>query len=168
MDWTNVLVLIYATGIVLFLGYLLLGHYKAFRMVHNSSAKVFFGIPVNVTEKDVHPFSFFNKIVLSEKTIRNPNLEMIVYHERIHVQEHHTIDILMAEILFLFQWFNPFAWLIKDAMKNNLEYLTDHQVTQRHNSEAYQLAMVGLADKKGVAPFLTALNGSQLKNRIIR
>jgi hypothetical protein len=27
--------------------------------------------------------------------------------------------------------------------------------------------MVALADKKGVAPFLTALNGSQLKNRII-
>ena len=52
-------------------------------------------------------------------------------------------------------------------MKNNLEYLTDHQVAQSHNPEAYQLAMVGLADKKGVAPFLTALNGSQLKNRII-
>ena len=27
--------------------------------------------------------------------------------------------------------------------------------------------MVALADKKGVAPFLTALNGSQLKNRIV-
>ncbi|MCK3683545.1 M56 family metallopeptidase [Maribellus sp. YY47] len=167
MDWMDVLVLIYATGIVLFLGYLLLGHYKAFRMVRNSSVKILFGTPVNVTGQDVHPFSFFNKIVLSEKTIRNPNLEMIVCHERIHVQEHHTIDILVAEILFLFQWFNPFAWLIKDAMKNNLEYLADHQVTQCHNAEAYQLAMVGLADKKGVAPFLTALNGSQLKNRII-
>jgi len=33
--------------------------------------------------------------------------------------------------------------------------------------KTYQLAMVALADKKGVAPFLTALNGSQLRNRII-
>ncbi|MFV0592619.1 MAG: carboxypeptidase-like regulatory domain-containing protein [Draconibacterium sp.] len=167
MEWTNVLFLIYITGIILFFAYLLLGHYKAFRIVRASKLKAFFGTSVNVTAKDVHPFSFFNKIVLSEKTTHNPSLEMIVQHEQIHVRERHTIDILLGEILFLFQWFNPFAWLIKDAMKNNLEYLTDHRVTQRHNAEAYQLAMVGLADKKGVAPFLTALNGSQLKNRII-
>ncbi len=29
------------------------------------------------------------------------------------------------------------------------------------------MAMVNLADKDGIAPFLTALNGSQLKNRIV-
>ncbi len=167
MEWTSVLFLIYLAGTMLFLGHLLLGHYKAFRIVRTSKLREFYGTIVNVTSKDVHPFSFFNKIVLSEKTTRNPNLEMIVLHESIHVKERHTLDILAGEILFLFQWFNPFAWLIKDAMKNNLEYLTDHQVAQSHNPEAYQLAMVGLADKKGVAPFLTALNGSQLKNRII-
>jgi len=59
------------------------------------------------------------------------------------------------------------AWLLKDAIKNNLEYLTDDELTQTNNAEQYQLAMVGLAHKQGVAPFLTALNGSQLKNRII-
>ncbi|RIJ49519.1 hypothetical protein D1614_08250 [Maribellus luteus] len=167
MEWTSVLFLIYLAGTMLFLGHLLLGHYKAFHIVRTSKLREFYGTIVNVTSKDVHPFSFFNKIVLSEKTTRNPNLEMIVLHESIHVKERHTLDILAGEVLFLFQWFNPFAWLIKDAMKNNLEYLTDHQVAQSHNPEAYQLAMVGLADKKGVAPFLTALNGSQLKNRII-
>ncbi|MFV0268361.1 MAG: carboxypeptidase-like regulatory domain-containing protein, partial [Draconibacterium sp.] len=167
MEWTSVLFLIYLAGTMLFLGHLLLGHYKAFRIVRTSKLTEFYGTIVNVTSKDVHPFSFFNKIVLSERTTRNPNLEMIVQHESIHVKERHTLDILAGEILFLFQWFNPFAWLIKDAMKNNLEYLTDHQVAQSHNPEAYQLTMVGLADKKGVAPFLTALNGSQLKNRII-
>ncbi|MFV0605684.1 MAG: M56 family metallopeptidase, partial [Niabella sp.] len=167
IEWTSMLFLIYLSGLVLFLCHLLLGHYKAFRIVRTSKLREFYGTIVNVTSKDVHPFSFFNKIVLSEKTTRDPNLEMIVWHEQIHVGERHTIDILIGELLFLFQWFNPFAWLIKDAIKNNLEYLTDHRVTQRHNAEAYQLAMVRLADKKGVAPFLTALNGSQLKNRII-
>ena len=73
----------------------------------------------------------------------------------------------MLNSFFLAQWFNPFAWLIKDAIKNNLEYKTDHIIAQNNNPQEYQLAMVGLADKEGVAPFLTALNGSQLKNRII-
>ena len=92
---------------------------------------------------------------------------MIVSHEKIHVREKHTFDILFTEILFLFQWFNPFAWLMKGAIKNNLEYKTDDEIAKIFNPQKYQLAMVALADKKGVAPFLTALNGSQLKNRII-
>jgi beta-lactamase regulating signal transducer with metallopeptidase domain len=85
---------------------------------------------------------------------------MIVSHEKIHVREKHTLDILFVEIMFLFQWFNPFAWLLKDAVKNNLEYKTDHEIAQQYNPQKYQMAMVALADKKGVAPFLTALNGS--------
>jgi len=166
-QWYHYLIGIYILGVTGFLFYLLLGHIKASKIIRYSRLKQLFGTQVNITPKDVHPFSFFNKIVLSEKTLHNPNLKMIVCHEKIHVKEKHTLDILFAEILFLFQWFNPFAWLIKDAIKNNLEYKTDDQVIQQNNAEAYQLAMVGLADKKGVAPFLTALNGSQLKNRII-
>ena len=92
---------------------------------------------------------------------------MIVLHEDIHVREKHTFDILFAEILFLLQWFNPFVWLLKDAIKNNLEYKTDHQVVKTIDPQQYQLAMVGLAHKEGIAPFLTAMNGSQLKNRIV-
>nr|WP_319572726.1 carboxypeptidase-like regulatory domain-containing protein [uncultured Draconibacterium sp.] len=167
LEWYHYLLAIYTFGIVVFLLNLLIGHLKAINIIRFSRLKELFGAQVNLTKKDVHPFSFFSRIVLSEKMLKNPNLKMIVDHEMIHVREHHTFDILFAELLFLFQWFNPFAWLIRDAMRNNLEYLTDHQVAQNHNAEAYQLAMVGLAHKKGVAPFLTALNGSQLKNRII-
>ena len=61
---------------------------------------------------------------------------MIVLHEDIHVREKHTFDILFAEILFLLQWFNPFVWLLKDAIKNNLEYKTDHQVVKNNRSAA--------------------------------
>nr|WP_321353536.1 carboxypeptidase-like regulatory domain-containing protein [uncultured Draconibacterium sp.] len=166
-EWYHYLLAIYAFGIVVFLLNLLIGHLKAMNIIRFSRLRELFGAEVNLTKKDVHPFSFFSRIVLSEKTLKNPNLRMIVDHEMVHVRERHTFDILFAELLFLFQWFNPFAWLTRDAMRNNLEYLTDHQVAQNHNAEAYQLAMVGLAHKKGVAPFLTALNGSQLKNRII-
>jgi len=167
MEWYHYLFGIYMLGVAGFLCYLLLGHAKAISIIRKSRLKKLFSIKINVTKKDVHPFSFFHKIVLSEKTLKNPNLQMIVEHENIHVKEKHTFDILFAELLFLLQWFNPFAWLIKDAIKNNLEYKTDQQLTETHNPQVYQLAMVGLADKKGVAPFLTALNGSQLKNRII-
>ncbi len=167
MEWFHYLMGIYALGILGFLCYLILGHFKAFSIIKKSRLQKLFNVNVNVTNKDVHPFSFFNKIVLSDKTLDNPNLGMIVLHEDIHVREKHTFDILFAEILFLLQWFNPFVWLLKDAIKNNLEYKTDHQVVKTIDPQQYQLAMVGLAHKEGIAPFLTAMNGSQLKNRIV-
>ncbi len=166
-EWHHYLFGIYILGFAGFLFHLLSGNFMAMRIIKKSRVEKLYNTPVNITGKDVHPFSFFSKIVLSENTLSHTNLELIVNHEKIHTTEKHTLDILFTEILFLLQWFNPFAWLIKDAVKNNLEYKTDEQVAKTTDVKTYQLAMVALADKNGIAPFLTALNGSQLKNRII-
>lgn len=166
-EWYHNLFGLYLLGTAGFLFHLLLGHFKAINIIQKSRIQKIFGNLVNITQKDIHPFSFFSKIVVSEKTLSHPDLEIIVSHENIHVREKHTFDILFTEIMFLLQWFNPFAWLIKDAVKNNLEYKTDDEIVKKYNPQTYQLAMVTLADKQGIAPFLTALNGSQLKNRII-
>ncbi|WP_340111630.1 gliding motility-associated C-terminal domain-containing protein [Maribellus mangrovi] len=165
--WYHYLTGLYLLGLLVFFIYLILGHLKALSIVKNSRITRLFNVKVNVTLKDVHPFSFFNKIVISEKTLENPSLPMIIQHEEIHVREKHTLDILFSELLFLLQWFNPFTWLIKNAIKDNLEYKTDHEVVKTNNPQVYQVAMLELVHKQGVAPFLTALNGSQLKNRII-
>jgi hypothetical protein len=166
-EWYHYLFGLYLLGTAGFLFHLLLGHLKAINIIQKSRVQKIFNYMVNITPKDVHPFSFFSKIVVSEKILSHPDLEIIVSHENIHVREKHTLDILFTEIMFLLQWFNPFAWLLKDAVKNNLEYLTDHEIAKHYNPQTYQLAMVTLADKQGIAPFLTALNGSQLKNRIV-
>jgi len=165
--WYHYLLGLYILGITCFSLNLILSHLKAMRIIRTCRILRLYDHPTYITSKDVHPFSFFNKIVLSEKTLFSPDLEMIVYHEKVHIREKHTIDILFVEIMFLLQWFNPFAWLLKDAVRNNLEYKTDDEITKIFHPQKYQLAMVALADKKGVSPFLTALNGSQLKNRII-
>ncbi|WP_167604699.1 M56 family metallopeptidase [Maribellus sediminis] len=167
LQWYHYLSALYVLGMAVFVLYLILGHVRALNIVKNSRLTCLFNVKVNVTLKDVHPFSFFNKIVISENTLEHPGLPLIVQHEEIHVREKHTLDILFAELLFLLQWFNPFAWLIKSAIKDNLEYLTDHEVVKTNNPQAYQLAMLELLHKQSVAPFLTALNGSQLKNRIV-
>ncbi|HSM48722.1 MAG TPA: M56 family metallopeptidase [Draconibacterium sp.] len=125
-EWYHYLFGLYLLGTAGFLFHLLLGHLKAINIIQKSRVQKIFNYMVNITPKDVHPFSFFSKIVVSEKTLSHPDLEMIVSHENIHVREKHTFDILFTEIMFLLQWFNPFAWLLKDAVKNNLEYLTDH------------------------------------------
>lgn len=166
LEWFHYLFGLYVIGIICLVFYFLYAYKNALVIIRSSKENNHRGTKILVTQGDIHPFSFFNKIIIPQKIMKNSWLDVIVDHEKIHVQERHTLDIIFAEFLFILQWFNPFAWLLKNAIKSNLEYKTDHQVIKQFDEVQYQLIMVGLAHKKGIAPFLMALNGSQLKNRI--
>lgn len=161
-------VLIFALGFLLLLIKLVVSNWKAIQLTRRSESRRVNGLHCLLTDDTIHPFTFFNKIIIPTDILNKSYLDVILEHENIHVKEHHTRDVLFAELLLLFQWFNPFAWLMRQAIKNNLEYLTDDIIIRTNNRQSYQLAMVAMADKEGVAPFLTALNGSQLKQRIIK
>lgn len=167
LSLTEFLFYLYLAGALFFLIRLLAGHLKAWDIIRHCQKSVINDASLLVSETPVHPFTFFNKVVIARETTEHPRLSMILEHENIHAREKHTFDIMLSEVMFLFQWFNPFAWLHKEAVKNNIEFLTDEEVIRHTNMKDYQLALVSLADKKGVTPFLNALNGTDLKNRII-
>lgn len=167
VSWEQLVAVLVLSGSFIFLIRLTAGHLRALVLIRRARKESLNGVSCLISDEDIHPFTYFRQIILPSDTLESPYLNMILQHEQIHVEEQHTIDVCIAEFLFLFQWFNPFAWLIKDAVKNNLEFLADDGVIRHADRQSYQLAMVTLAGKSGVPPFLTALNGSQLKNRII-
>ena len=59
------------------------------------------------------PFSFFWNIFISRKHYSGSPMEVIIEHEKAHVRQLHSVDILLAELLIIFQWFNPLAWIYK-------------------------------------------------------
>ena len=63
-EWYHYFFGLYLLGTAGFLFHLLLGHLKAIKIVKQSTVQQKFGVPVNVTKKNVHPFSFFSKIVI--------------------------------------------------------------------------------------------------------
>jgi uncharacterized protein (UPF0333 family) len=167
LNWQLIAGLIFISGFLGFLFRLIAGHLKAHTIIKRTEKEILNDIHFRVSDEDIHPFSYFNQIVIPSDILKRSYLNVILQHEQVHVKEQHTIDVCIAELLFLFQWFNPFAWLLKDAIKDNLEFLTDDRIIRHADRQSYQLAMVMLVGKSGVPPFLTALNGSQLKNRII-
>ena len=158
---------LFFSGSLIFFIRLISGHLRTLYILRNSQKQEIGGTIIFLSEEDIHPFSYFNRIVIPAELKQSPYLPMILDHEQIHIREQHALDILLTELLFLFQWCNPFAWLMKDAIKSNLEFRTDDRVIRRADPRSYQLAMLSLAGKTSIAPFLTALDGSQLKNRII-
>lgn len=69
----------------------------------------------------------------------------ILVHEKTHMQELHSIDILVAQVVIILCWFNPFAWLIRSEMRLNHEYLADKRVVIYGNDKkTYQYHLLGL------------------------
>ncbi len=78
--------------------------------------------------EDFSPFSFFNYVFVNLDSVPSPDMENILAHEHVHVRQRHTLDHLLAQGLAVFQWFNPFAWQIRNALKTTHEYIADKVV----------------------------------------
>jgi hypothetical protein len=57
------------------------------------------------------PSSFGNIIFINPSKYDWETYNQILLHEKIHIRQQHTLDILIAELVLIFQWFNPFAWI---------------------------------------------------------
>ncbi|HXL54780.1 MAG TPA: hypothetical protein VN958_00900, partial [Chitinophagaceae bacterium] len=72
----------------------------------------------------------------------------------------------MAEVICIFNWYNPFAWLIKHALKQNLEFLADDVVIKKGaDKKNYQYLLLKVIGHSPLT-IATNLNFSSLKKRI--
>lgn len=113
------------------------------------------------------PFSFFRWIFVNPKAQSEEQLQEIMIHERAHVEQWHSLDIVLAELLTAFCWMNPFVWLLRREVRLNLEFLADERVVAAGSErKAYQYHLLGLAYGKNVATISNNFNVLPLKLRI--
>jgi len=118
---------------------------------------------------DRAPCSFGNTIFINPEKYDWETYNQILIHEKIHVSGRHTLDILLAEIALVIQWFNPFAWLYRREVENNLEFLTDAHVLLDATIErsAYQLSLLRVSAPHLPFSLTNNYNQSLLKRRIV-
>jgi hypothetical protein len=93
-------------------------------------------------------------------------IKEIIRHEFIHVKQKHSVDIFLSELLCVLNWYNPFAWMIRRAIKVNLEFIADDKVLASGvDRKEYQCLLLKVI---GVSPFsiTNQFNFSSLKKRI--
>jgi hypothetical protein len=115
------------------------------------------------------PCSFGNNIFINPELYDPETYQQILIHEKIHVSGRHTLDILVAEIAVVLQWFNPFVWLYRREVENNLEFLTDQSVFLHRSVErsAYQLSLLKVTAPHLPFSITNNYNQSLLKKRIV-
>jgi TonB family protein len=76
-----------------------------------------------IISKKIIPFSFFNFIFLPDNNIEDIHIDYILAHEKVHIKKFHSVDRILAEIILIIQWFNPFAYFFRKeiALQHELE-----------------------------------------------
>jgi Zn-dependent protease with chaperone function len=115
-------------------------------------------------------FSFGNGIYLTSSMLSDAeNLPAVLRHEQAHVQEAHTFDVLLLQLLVAVAWLNPAAWLLRRAVLDNLEYLADRAALPAGPGRYAYLRCL-LSQQVQAMPMLTLafrFTVPTLKNRIL-
>ena len=118
--------------------------------------------------KEQAPFSFLNSIFIHPQSYDWNTYNLILEHEKVHVRQRHSFDIFLGELMLVAQWFNPFAWLYRKAIDNNLEYLADNSILQKGIDAAdYQMSLLKVGIPQQPLSPTTNYNHSTIKKRII-
>jgi len=118
---------------------------------------------------DKAPCSFGNNIFINPEKYDWDTYNQIMIHEKVHIQQGHSFDIMLSELVLVFQWFNPFAWLYRGELENNLEFLTDEAVLDQNEVEksSYQMSLLKVSAPHLALSVTTNYNQSLLKKRIV-
>lgn len=171
-DWLTIaesyMLLIYLTGITLLFLRCIIELFTVIRLRLRSPKQLINGTTIYVLPSQEEPYSFFGWIFASPESHTPPALEEILVHEKTHVRQLHSIDVVLGEIVCILCWINPFAWLLKKEISSNHEYLADEQVMLAgYNKKEYQYHLIGLEHPEmAIAKLYNNFSVLPLKKRI--
>ncbi|MFT4152834.1 M56 family metallopeptidase [Parafilimonas sp.] len=162
-----VLVTLFASGVIVCLLHCMMQLISLRKITANAVLiQAASGIKLYHLNMDIMPFSYGRNIYINQYRHAKNELNDIIQHESVHAQQNHTIDVMIAEFICMLNWYNPFAWLMKHAIKQNLEFLADDTVLKngadRKNYQYLLLSVTGYSPLSIASSFTL----SSLKQRI--
>ena len=119
-------------------------------------------------QDNLAPFSFFNTIVYNSSLYSSSELENILEHEKVHSEQNHTVDVLLSRLFCILFWFNPFIWLYKKAILQNLEFIADSEATKKiSDKKAYQFTLLKITTHPNCVAITNHFYQSLIKKRIV-
>ena len=123
------------------------------------------GYRLTLVDGDTPSFSWGRHIVMSRKDLESS--PAILTHERMHVKNHHSLDIAFFSAVTVLHWFNPLVWITLSELKLLHEYEADEGVIDNGiDATQYQLLLVKKAVGEHRFSLANGFRHSKLKNRI--
>ena len=146
-------------------------------LIHRSKRVEVEGLPKGVhalVHPDIKtPCSWMRWMLLNPA---DTSVRPIIRHELSHIRLGHSWDMLLCEFSCRMLWFLPFAWMLRQDLRDVHEYQADRRVLQggirdevtgsaASLVEEYQLLLIKKATSTGLQPVVNALNQSPIKRR---
>jgi hypothetical protein len=166
-NWPASLEVVYLPGLCIFISRFIFQCISLYRITKKSckteiSGKEVYHLPGSVSD----PFSFFKKIYADTINYSEKDLSKIIAHETVHGRQLHTLDILLMELLLVIFWYNPFCWLLKKHVVQNLEFLADKTVAGTFDKKECQYTLLRISVPTSKLSLTTNFNVNHLKKRI--
>ncbi|MBP1666604.1 MAG: hypothetical protein H6Q23_1464 [Bacteroidetes bacterium] len=164
-NFRNLLLIVYITGLIVITAKSLLHLFRIFKSISgNNACKKDSAVIIRASEYP-SSFSFFNYVFINP-SVEESEMGEIINHELVHVKQKHWLDLLLAGLLRMLQWANPFAWIYTGFIRLNHEYLADEAALQHTSNPArYKLALLNQIYRSPVISFTNSFNYSLNKNR---
>ena len=136
-------------------------------VIHRSKRIKIDGVPshvhVVINPSVKAPCSWMRWVILNPADV---NTRAIIKHELAHIRLGHSWDMLLCELTCRMLWFVPFAWMLRQDLRDVHEYQADRRVLQGGiRDEEYQLLLIKKATSTGLQLVVNAFNQSPIKRR---
>lgn len=139
-NWVNI---IYITGIIIFTMVFLVRLVKVIYTILKAEKLVINEKKILVIAGEFPPCSFFNKIIINRKLLDSQELDRIITHEEIHINQYHTLDVIIINLISILHWFNPIVFFYQKSISEIHEYIADKgSIKQGITKKEYQNLIV--------------------------
>ena len=164
---SDLLFWIWLSGTLILISRTIAGIVSTLIIIRSGEMKKEGKMKIIISDLSHQPFSFCNAAVIPRKLLEEKNCEKVLIHEKVHISQMHSIDLIISEIFTALFWFNPAAWLIRRSVVLNHEYLADSEAISRSDSATdYQFELLSIPANLRKVPFAHNYT-SNLKSRIV-
>ncbi|KAA3436413.1 M56 family metallopeptidase [Rufibacter hautae] len=144
-DYWNLLYLAYGLGVVFFAGRFLVQVLRLRRFARQEGVSFYLPnqAPVILTNGQFPTFSFWRWVFFdNSQTLTPEETERILQHEQVHIDQRHTLDVLLVSLAGVVFWFNPLLVLYKKALEQTHEFIADAHVAKASGAGLYSSLLV--------------------------
>jgi hypothetical protein len=168
IDWWFYANVIFFGGVALMAVRMAIRLYSLY-LIHKQSIPSFVNnYAVRLISGNFSTFSFWKMIYLNPGQHKEEEVMAVLEHEQVHINDFHTLDILLAELATICYWFNPGIWFMRKAVKENVEFITDQTTLNKGiDRKAYQYSMLRASTGIQSSMLMNNFNITAIKRRII-
>ena len=157
-------------GMLIRLGIVVRSFLNLKKLISNSEKQTLAdGVVMAITDEPVAPFSWMRTVVMNRSDYASQtDGGAILAHERGHIRCHHSLDVVLVEVLTALQWFNPVVWFLRQDLRALHECEADQAVlSQGFNTDQYIQLLIRKAIGLPVSQLANGMSARTIKKRIV-